>query len=131
MTREQLRELMIIDNNIETKLRQLEELKNTYKITCDLGKERVQTSTIDSAVETTVMKIIDLENQITCEIDKLVDKKNVAKKAIKKLEPLLGTIIEMRYMECMGWQEIADRLGFSVQHIYRLHTKALKEINKL
>jgi DNA-directed RNA polymerase specialized sigma subunit len=35
------------------------------------------------------------------------------------------TLLEMRYLSFMRWEEIAAQLGYSQSYIYHLHRKAL------
>lgn len=36
-------------------------------------------------------------------------------------------ILELRYINGLTWEEIADEMGYSVRHVHRLHEKALEE----
>lgn len=49
--------------------------------------------------------------------------------ALKKLEdPEYQVILEERYLCFKKFEQIALDLGYSIQHIFRLHEKALKEL---
>lgn len=41
------------------------------------------------------------------------------------------TVIEKRYLCCASWEQIAVDLGYSIQHIYRLHDAALEKIEQV
>ena len=51
--------------------------------------------------------------------------------ACKSLEPVHRTIIMYRYIEDMGWTDISDRMCYSESHIYELHRKAIREIERV
>ena len=36
-------------------------------------------------------------------------------------------LLELRYMDCFTWEEIANEMGYSITHVHRLHKKALEE----
>lgn len=129
MTKEELHKIIYLDCRIDSKLRQLEGLKNTRGSIkgLDYSKDRIQCERVNS-LEETVMKIIETENKINKDIDKLVDMKDNARKEINKIDGVEGMVLEMRYLECMRWEEIAYRLNYSIQHIYRIHGQALMEI---
>ena len=38
------------------------------------------------------------------------------------------TILEMRYLSFMEWDEIISRMGYSRSYVFRLHKEALKAI---
>lgn len=131
MKKEELRNIMYLDNMIESKLRQLKYLKSTRLDVgaIDYSKDKIQNNNVVSVVEEALIKIIDLEDEINDDIVRLVDLKQRVRKEVNQLPTLLATIIEMRYFEKLEWEEIAYRLSYSIQHIYRLHGQALKELN--
>ena len=71
---------------------------------------------------------MDFEEEITRSIDRLIDLKQEASKVIDQIDGVYGTVLEMRYLECMRWEEIAYRLNYSIQHVYRLHGQALLKL---
>ena len=129
MTKEDLINIIRLNDRIESKLRQKEELKSTmYSIgSIDYSKDRVQTSLVNST-EDLIIKIVDFEEEITKSIDRLIDLKQEASKVIDQIDGAYGTVLEMRYLECMRWEEIAYRLNYSIQHVYRLHGQALLKL---
>lgn len=129
MNKEDLNSIIRLNDRIESKLRQKEELKSTmYSIgSIDYSKERVQTSLVNST-EDLIIKIVDFEEEITRSIDRLIDLKQEASKVIDQIDGAYGTVLEMRYLECMRWEEIAYRLNYSIQHVYRLHGQALLKL---
>jgi DNA-directed RNA polymerase specialized sigma subunit len=47
-------------------------------------------------------------------------------KAVESTE--LQTILELRYLSYMRWEEIAIELGYGIDNVFRLHRNALDEI---
>lgn len=129
MNKEDLNSIIRLNDRIESKLRQKDELKSTmYNIgSIDYSKDRVQTSLVNST-EDLIIKIVDFEEEITRSIDRLIDLKQEASKVIDQIDGVYGTVLEMRYLECMRWEEIAYRLNYSIQHVYRLHGQALLKL---
>lgn len=39
-------------------------------------------------------------------------------------------IMELRYIECLSWEKIAEELFYSSQYVQRLHSKCIKELIK-
>lgn len=131
MTKDELQKIIYLDDRMNSKLRQLKELKLTRENVkgIDYSKEKVQSNPINM-LEATVIKMIETEEEINESIDKLVDLKNHAREKINQVEGVNGTVLEMRYLECMSFEEIAYRLNYSIQHIHRLHGQALVEIKE-
>lgn len=129
MTKDELINIIRLNDRIESKLRQKEELKSTmYSIGgIDYSKDRVQTSKVNTT-EDLIIKIVDFEEEITRSIDSLIDLKQGASKVIDQIDGVYGTVLEMRYLECMRWEEIAYRLNYSMQHVYRIHGQALLKL---
>lgn len=82
-----------------------------------------------SRMEDAIIKIIDLESEINKDMMQLVELKKDIIRRIKAVESAeLQTILELRYLSYMRWEEIAIELGYGIDNIYYLHRKALDEI---
>lgn len=131
MRKEELRELRHMDCLINSKLRQIDDLRSKMKYlqAIDYAKDKIQTSN-KASVEDTIIKLCDLEAEITQEIDELIDKKRVAKEEIDKIEDAtLRSILTMRYIEMLKWEEIAVQLNYDYRHVLRLHGEALNKLS--
>lgn len=82
-----------------------------------------------SRMENAIVNIIALEEEINRDIDKLVDLKREIMAAIKAVPNAeYQTILEKRYLCFITWEQIAVDTNYSMQHIHRMHSAALKEI---
>lgn len=131
MTKEELKHIIDLDRRIDSKIRQLESLKQMQGSlsAIDYSKDKVQTS-VTSSLENSVVKIVDLQIEINKDIDELVDMKNEARMLINEVKGIEGTVLEMRYLECMKWEEVAYRLNYSIQGIYKIHGQALQSMKE-
>ena len=76
-----------------------------------------------------IQKIIDLENEINAEIDRLVDLK-------KEIRDVINTaptyeqrlVLKYRYIEFLKWEAVASKIDLSLKHVHRIHNEALKNI---
>ena len=76
--------------------------------------------------------MMDLENEINADIDRLVDLKHEMVSVIRAVEnPEQQTLLEQRYLCFKPWEQIAVTMGYSLQHIFRLHDKALRFVEKI
>ncbi len=77
------------------------------------------------------MKIMELEEEINRDIDRLVDLKTDITHLIKKLDSHeYQILLEQRYLCFKSWEQISVDLGYSIQHTFRLHDEALKELSR-
>ena len=82
-----------------------------------------------SRLEDAVIQIIELETEINQDMIKLVELKKDIIRRIKAVESTeLQTILELRYLSYMRWEEIAIELGYGIDNVFRLHRNALDEI---
>ena len=86
--KEYLQQLQKLDIIINQKLQELDELKKMGGIKCiDYTMEKVQSSQKHCATfENVLIKIIDMENEINTDIDKLVNKRHCIINQINALQ---------------------------------------------
>ena len=130
MTKKEFREIIYLDHLINSKLRLLESLKsNRLQVKgMQIKSDVVQVSKQGNRQEDLIIRILDLEKEITKDIDSLICEKKKAKTVIDKLDGPYKVIMTMRYLECMKWEEIAYRLDYSIQAVYKIHGQALKRV---
>jgi hypothetical protein len=132
--KEYLSQALWLDQRINNKLEQLEMLRAlAMKVTANLTEEKVSGgNNIKNHMENTIAKIVDLEREINEDIDQLVDiKADIIATINQADDPINQIILEMRYINGKGWDEIARDIGFDIRTAFRLHGKALKEIEEI
>ena len=130
MTKKEFREIIYLDHLINSKLRLLDNLKSSRLQVkgMQIKSDVVQVSKQGNRQEDLIIRILDLEKEITKDIDKLIREKQRAKTVIDKLDGPYKVVMTMRYLECMKWEEIAYRLDYSIQAVYKIHGQALKRV---
>lgn len=125
--KEYLSQAFVLDRQLQTKRRRLEWLKNHATYVSTNLSEAVQSSPSHrSAVEEAVVKIISMEEEITNDIIRIIQLKKDIASAIRGVNNIeCETLLEMRYLTFMRWEEIAAQLNYSQDYIYHLHRKAL------
>ena len=126
-----LQEIQKLEELLNQRLEELSSLKAMYGLRgCNLS-EKVQTSTKGDALESSVIKCVELQDKVKTMIDEFVDKKH---KIISQIQSLTDTrcikILYMRYIRYMSFESIAVELCYSYDHIRRLHAKALKDFER-
>ncbi len=129
--REYLSQARLLDKRINAKIQQVSALndlalKCTATLTNMPGRPNRNTSKMTDVID----KIIDLQQEINHDIDELVDLKRDITARIKAIpNDEYQLVLEKRYLCFMPWEAIAVEMGYSIQHLYRVHDAALKRIS--
>ena len=131
-SKEYLSQARYLDMRINSKLDQIESLHElATRCTSTISGMPHNPNRGGSPMADAICKIIDLESEINADIDKLVDLKREIVGVIKRIDNVeLQTLLEKRYLCFMQWEQTAVDMCFSIQHVYRLHDRALKEVEK-
>lgn len=128
--KEYLSQAMYIDQRINSKLEQVMKLRETAtKVTATLSDMPRPDSPNYQSMEETIVKIVDLENEINRDIDRLVDLKAEVHDVISQLDsPDQQLVLELRYLCFKQWSEIMEIMCCSEPTVYRIHGEALRKI---
>ena len=120
-----------LDARINSKIEQVSRLHElATKATSTLSDMPGSATRNTHRMEDTIIKIIDLENEINKEIDRLVDLKTEMTRIIGSVQNMeYQRLLELRYLCFRSWKQIADEMGYSKQHIFRLHNDALEKVD--
>lgn len=129
--REYLERIKGADKLIKSKERERDRLKSLLgSLSSPQLGERVKSSPT-SNVMSSIENIEYLQNKIDEEIYNLtviwIDIHNLISNLPNSIEQ---NIMTDRYINCMGFQDIADELHYSKRHIYNIHDTALKRCTK-
>ncbi len=128
--KEYLSQAYHIDQRINAKLEQVMALRElATKATGTLSDmPRPETPNV-CRMQDIIVKIVDCENDINAEIDRLVDLKREMRAVIGAVEnPDFQTLLELRYLCFKTWEQISVAMAFSIQHTYRIHEQALRAV---
>lgn len=131
--KEYLKQVELLDVKIRQKKIELAGLKE--EATCtgafDYSAEKVQTSAKADSMSKKVAKYVDLENEIHEDIERFTELKH---KVIGQIHMLDDTkyinVLFKKYIEYKGLKEISKELGYSYDHIRRVHGWALLEFQR-
>nr|DAO98270.1 MAG TPA: Protein of unknown function (DUF1492) [Caudoviricetes sp.] len=125
----QLKQIRLIDLEVKSKMEELDRLNNSFLKSPSLKEINVQESKV-SLKDDAYVKIINLNDYINEQVDKLIDLKYELIKAIEQLDNSRErTIIWMKYISSKGWDEIAEELKISKTTLFILHDEAIKKID--
>ena len=73
--------------------------------------------------------VIEMERTIRKEIKELCRVKRAVNDAIAAVEVVkFKTVLELRYRNYLQWEEIADKLGYELRNVFKLHGRALLKV---
>lgn len=130
-TKEYLQQAYRFNELINSHVREIEQLRSVLysNPSFDFTKERVKGKYDIDRIPKIVGKIADLEKQIDKEIDLLIDLKRDIHFTIETVENLnYKLLLRCRYIEFMTWEQIAERMKYSVRQVYRIHSEALQSV---
>ena len=130
--KEFLNKIRHIDMMIDCKCDQIKSLRDRLtSISCPMG-EKVQSTKDPDKFTNPISKIIELEQEINEDIDKLIDLKRVARKVIEQLDnEVEKMILYKRYFENKTFEQISVEMNYSWRQIHRLHGSALQSFSKV
>lgn len=131
--KEYLTQAIRLDLGIETKIRQIEILNDlATSCTSVVGDTPRCSSDVVSRTEEAIINVIDLKNEVKSDVNDLVGLKREIMNVIKQSTDVEHRLLlEKRYLCFSTWEQIAVDLGYSIQHTYRIHGLALKEISEI
>ena len=130
-TKEYLSQAFYMNRQIKAKERRLEWLREiapgpSMRFS---QEEKAKGDPRSSLVENAALKVVELEEEIASDILELVRVMKDIASAISRVDSMeCRTILEMRYLSFMEWDEIISRMGYSRSYVFRLHGEALNAI---
>jgi DNA-directed RNA polymerase specialized sigma24 family protein len=122
-----------IDMRINSKLEQVQSLRCLAEKATSTISDMPRPATRNiHRMEDVIVKIMDLESDINADIEKLVDIKRQISEALSHLTPTeYRTLLELRYICCKTWEEIAAEMYYSLRHTHRVHGEALQDFTPI
>lgn len=129
-SKEYLLQARYLDERITSKTQQIASLNDlATRCTTTFSDMPRNPNRGGSKIEDCVIKIIELEESIKKDIEKLVDLKSEIMAVIKGVPNVeYQTLLEKRYLCFITWEQIAVDMNYSMQHVHRMHSAALKVI---
>lgn len=122
-----------IDQRINAKLEQVHSLRaRATNITAVMSDMPVNHTPDAHPMESTIVRLIDLEREINSDIDCLVDLKREMYDIVRSVtNPEYQLLLELRYLLFKTWPEIAASLNTEERTVFNIHGRALEEVGKI
>ena len=128
-----LESVLNTDNLIDVKLAEVNELRRRLTdVKSPSFGDRVQATKDPDKITLVIGKIIELENEINADIDKLIDDKKTCRELIERLQSNVYKVILYRiYFEGKTLKTLANSLKMSVRQVARIRNKAIVQIAEI
>ncbi|MCI8918483.1 MAG: DUF1492 domain-containing protein [Eubacterium sp.] len=129
--RDYLGQAFRLDQRINSKIEQVSSLNDlAVKCTSSVTGMPHNPNKGSDSMGDAIAKIVDLQREINKDIDVLVDLKAEIYSVVQAIDNVeCRTLLELRYLSFMRWEEIAVKLNYGMENVYRLHRKALAMVS--
>lgn len=130
-TKEYLQQAYKIDRILRSRFRQIESLESlATSATQAFGSTPLSSRTNGSKVENMAVRIVDLKNETERDSERLLRIRADIARAIRSVNDLtLEYVLEERYLNFRTFDQIADDMSMSRDHIFRLHRRAVSLVH--
>lgn len=96
------------------------------------GREKVNASAAADGRMDVVARIVDAERALDEEIDRMLALKEEIAAVIGRVpDERMRGLLELRYLNGLSWEEVAERMNYTTRNIYNLHNAALRAVTLL
>ena len=116
----------------ESLLREIESLRESLtSTTVTLKQDVVSTSGASDRMGDTVARIVDAEQALKPVLADIAGQIANIMSAIQAVpDEMQRTVLTLRYVECLDWLTISERIGDEISNTYIIHGKALMEVER-
>nr|UWH96882.1 MAG: Protein of unknown function (DUF722) [Bacteriophage sp.] len=127
--KEYLNQAYYIDRRIAIDLEKIEAMKSSLHGYPDFRMDGIRRESTGNAMEQTILKVLEYEERINADIDRLIDKKKEIENVIGDVQDSrLREILTRRYLLFQKWEHIASEMHTDLSWVFRLHKRALDKI---
>lgn len=123
-----------LDVRIRLDLKQIDNLHELSTSVSGSGFERSYNPNhpIEAPFEKCISEISEMEEKIRAEVRQLIEVRNRMISTIRMLSDAdCQSVLELRYIHYMSWEDIAGEMHYSLRWICRLHGRALAALDEI
>ena len=130
---EYLSQAYMLEQRIQTKLHHISALRSLAQtVSSFTDKEPVSHTRNVTQLEDTVIKIMQQEEELNAEIDRLVDLKREIMEVLDEVKDMnYRLILEKRYLCFESWPKIGEEMGHSDRWAQLKHQAALRVVQQI
>lgn len=128
--KEYLQQAFYIDRKIDISIKKVEEMKRSlYGKSISYENDGTQNGSHANGTENSIMRVLEYEETINADIDKLVNLWFDIEKSIEQVsDKSQKEILTRRYLLFEKWEKIAVDMDITFQWAHILHKRALKQV---
>lgn len=125
MTKRELKSVLLLKHKISEQESYIETLRLSAEDLVPAPSDMPRSLDIVNRVEKLAIKLVEAENKLAeLKVQFLQAKLILVEKIFLEVsDPTLQKVVLLRYVECLSYKDIAQRMGYTRRHIYRLHEK--------
>ena len=129
--KEYLNQTLQINQEIDVMLERLRELRSlATKATATVTDMPSGPTRSTDRLENIVLKIVAQEEAIDAEIDRLIGlREEIAEQIHKVGSGKARRVLQLRYLCCMPWCDVASKMRLNLRYTHRLHDTAIRELD--
>ena len=129
---EYLRQIKVMELKISEKEEQTQSIRETIETVRAVSYAGVKVKTTPKEhISDSVSRLEKAERELMSSAADLAEKKTEIMQRIHRISrPEYVELLYLRYVETMRWEAIAEKMSYSVQHIFKLHRRALSVFTK-
>jgi hypothetical protein len=126
-----LMQAFYLNRVIDAKIGQLQQLKEHVGVASPRAREdKVLGGRLENRTEGLICKLLDMEEDINKDIEKLYTLKKEIEGSINKVsDQRHKLVLTLRYLNFKNWGEVADIMGYCERNIYNVHEDAMDSLN--
>lgn len=129
--KEYLQRAYFINRRLQAKYRRLTVLESQAESTGIDYSGMPHSNSMKSKLEETAIRIVEIKDSIAEDEKALSETRNQVARAIDSIgNESFKTILDMRYLQYMSWEDIINQTEYCRSHVFRLHGEALQCINQ-
>lgn len=127
--KEYLKSFKVLDTLIDSKIKDIKRLRSLISSVKSINTgEKVKSSNTDNGIDNTVIKIVDLEKDYKNLVLLYINKRTEFDKILNQMKEKERTLIELKYINGLTWEQVACRMDYSERQATRLHGDILKKL---
>ena len=125
MDKNELQQYQILLKEIEAIDEEIERLRDYLKSPVKQCDSIIKSNNHYDKMADLVSKIADFDDLLIDKKMALIDDRIAIEKAIDVLDSADRLLFRLRYIEGLKWEDVADKMGYSVQRVWQKHSKVL------
>ena len=112
---------------------QIEEIKNILGISgISYDAVKIKSSPAEETTSGKIIILAEIKQQAEEIRTTAIEMVETVNKVIEQVgDDRYRILLSLRYIKCLGWEQIADEMGYGVRHIHKLHSGALLEVESI